>query len=405
MLKLPLAAAIVVILFSGCSRPEHVLYVYNYGWPAGTSISIIQDGEVTERTSLFGRHARLTIPRNEPFRIRTASPAVLTSVSREIDSIDEMTTFSLPRPVFRRTIGQYRLGVVVHPSCADTIASNLVASAASSFTTLSINFRNRIGEPAGNSKKITMKAHQKGIEVIAGVNVHSWNTRDNLMEYTFSVINSAEVCGVDGIVISSEFIGNTPGDLIRRHIRSIARSIHRRGMTLALETAGGRYEILTGMYRDVPAPECPDELRLDIGHPPANGEISSPVSTERIEMSIEACYEHKVPLSRLSVEMDLGARVYYENGERTGKPGELTDALYRAGTQANVRLRDGSLRLGYGGAVYTHEDGKGLAMKIGRLRDGRFKRMSGIHIICDGSGISPDSEMMNYLAESLKKSK
>ena len=409
MTKSLITAVIALMVLFSCGSPEHALYVFNYGWPASTSISVIQGGEITVRTSLYGRHARIVIPGDRPFRIRAASPAVLTFVSREINEAEEMATFSLPRPVFRRTIGRYRLGADLRSADADTIASNLIASAASSFTTLSMEFHDKSAEKLTLYREFVGKAHNAGIEVIACVNVQSWNTQEDRLANTFSMVHFAEICGIDGIVINDEFLGKSPGGFILRQIRSIAGSVHRRGMTLSMEITADRQEFMARMFIDIPVSRCPDELRLnlDIPHESKNGEIVSPVSVERIESAIVACFDHAIPLSKLSIDMNIQARAFINSdndviAREDVSPGELQDVLVRAGEQAQVRLWDGSLRLGYSGTVYAYEDGKGLAEKIGKLLPGSFKRMRGVYIVSDGSGLSPDSEMMCYLAESLQ---
>jgi len=407
MTKSLITAVIALMVLSSCGSREYALYVFNYGWPAGTSISVIQGGEITERTSLYGRHARIVIPGAGPFRIRAASPAVLTFVSREMNEAEGMATFSLPDPVFRRTIGRYRLGAELRSADADTIATNLIASAASSFTTLSMDFHDKSIETLTFNREFVEKAHKAGIEVIACVNVQSWNTQEDRLANTFSMVHFAEVCGIDGIVINDEFLGRTPGGFILRQIRSIASSVHRRGMTLAMEIAADRQEFMARMFIDIPVSLCPDELRLTLDIPHENGEIVSPVSVERIESAIVACFDHSIPLSKLSIDMNIQARAFIirDNESITRenvRPGELHDVLARAGEQAQVRLRDGSMRLGYSGTIYAYEDGEGLAEKIRKLLPGSFKRMRGVYIVSDGSGLTPDSEMMNFLGKSLE---
>ena len=407
MTKSLITALLALVVLLSCGSSEHALYVFNYGWPAGTSISVIQGGEITVRTSLYGRHTRIVIPGDEPFRIRAASPAVLTFVSHEITEAEGMAKFSLPGPVFRRTIGRYRLGADLRSADADTIALNLIASASSSFTTLSMEFHDKSAETLTFYREFVEKAHIAGIEVIACVNVQSWNTQEDRLANTFSKVHFAEVCGIDGIIINDEFLGKSPGGFILRQIRSIAGSVHRRGMTLAMEIVADRQKFMARMFMDIPVSRCPDELRLNLDIPHENGEIVSPVSVERIETAIVACFDHAIPLSKLSIDMNIQARAFINRGNdviarEEVHPGELHDVLVRAGEQVQVRLWDGSLRLGYSGTVYAYEDGEGLADKIRKLLPGSFKQMRGVYIVSDGSGLSPDSEMMSCVAESLQ---
>ena len=63
---------ILFTIFS-CERPGIELIIYNSIWPEGTIISLIHGNQTLSRSSLYGGHVRLNVPKTATYRIRAAS--------------------------------------------------------------------------------------------------------------------------------------------------------------------------------------------------------------------------------------------------------------------------------------------------------------------------------------------
>ena len=63
-----------------------------------------------------------------------------------------------------------------------------------------------------------------------------------------------------------------------------------------------------------------------------------------------------------------------------------------------VRLRDGSVRMGYGGEVYLFDDLRGVGSRITELRRVVTARNAGIWLTFDGRGVLPEPDELRRLS-------
>ncbi len=387
----------LVFIIYGCDRAAPGLEIHNSSWPDGTCISIIDGNSRVTRTTLYGIRTQLPIPKTKTYRIRVASPGYITFISDTVTVRDETATYPLPNPVPRKKIGSWRLGLAFSKDLPDSLYDHMLLNAHGSLTTVSPELLNNEHIP-----EIVRQAHKKSIDVTASVILDSVTLADIL-----ALADSAEVYCADGIVleaVGSVFIEDGFADAMRE----LAAVLHERGMTFAVKVtadcSSGELSIppvLHDIFTKAPVPERPDELRISF----ACDGIPSSVSAGSIEEKIRGLVKEHIPLSRISIELTLTAfkfSVTDDGGLKpTGlEPGEVQSLLMVSGMQGVVRLRDGSLRLGYRGALYVFDDCEGTAQKISLLRAGNFSRSAGIHIVYDGIGVKPGPEKFRIIAKS-----
>ena len=387
----------LVFIACGCDRAAPGLEINNSSWPDGTCISIIDGNSRITRTALYGIRTQLPIPKTKTYRIRAASPGYITFISDNVTVRDETATYPLPNPVPRKKIGSWRLGLAFSEDLPDSLYDHMLLNAHGSLTTVSPELLNN-----EHLHKIVRQAHEKSVEVTASVPIDSV-TLPNIL----TLADSAEVYCADGIVLepdSSVFIEAGFADAMR----GLAAVLHERGMTFAVKVTSdcGSGElsippVLHDIFKKSPAPERPDELRISF----SCGGIPSSVSAGHIEEKTGGLVKEHIPLSRISIELTLTAFKFRvkDDGflEQTGlEPGEIQSFIVASGMQGVVRLRDGSLRLGYRGALYVFDDCEGTAQKISLLRAGNFSRSAGIHIVYDGIGVKPEPKYFRIIAKS-----
>ena len=90
-----------------------------------------------------------------------------------------------------------------------------------------------------------------------------------------------------------------------------------------------------------------------------------------------------------------------ENGQpRPAAPG-MIGARVAGGGYGLVRLRGGSVRMGYAGSVYLFDDLDGIGRRILDLRRIVTARNAGIMLSFDGRGVPPDPATLIRLSETL----
>ena len=388
-----------IIIANGCGRQTPDLVIYNSTWPDGTSVSLIDGSLVTQRSKLYGGHTQLSIPKTQSYIIRAASSAHITFMSDTLTIDRERSSFSLPSPVSRRRIGSWRIGLSLRKDLPDSLYEYLLEKAHGSLTTISPDMLHN-----ALLSRIIRKAHAKGIEVTACVHLTA-----NELPDVLSLADSAEVYGVDGIVAQPDSTVLSMAEFSDA-MRGLAAALHKRGVTFAVQVIAdcGAGSILLPpgirlIFTEVPDPEMPDELRIAFI---CTGTPSS-VSAERIEEKIGELVKDHIPLSRTSVELALTGFKFrvMDDGDLEPvslKRGEVQTLLQGSGGYKVIRLRDGSLRLGYRGAFYAFDDIDGMAYRISRLRTGGLSRSGGIHIVYDGLGVAPDPEHIKRLAKSVR---
>ncbi|MDD4986801.1 MAG: hypothetical protein PHQ43_13695, partial [Dehalococcoidales bacterium] len=308
---------------------------------------------------------RFDIQNNNWYLVRVASPAHVTFLSDTLLTDKGNISFALPPPIPRPRIGSWRLGCVLSQHLPDSLYEDFTSIAHGSLTTISPDLLNN-----ERLTRIVSAAHVNNIEVTARVPVTASDTPQIL-----SIADSAEVYCVDGVVVlpdsslcaSPEFGG---------FVRQLASSLHERGLTLAvqfLSDCGADSIIIPSGIPEVmtlaPPPETPDELRISF----TCAGIQTSVTTERIEEKINELVRKHIPLSRITVELILSGFKFRfgDNGNlEPEKPeqGEIQDIIRDSGGYGIVRLRDGTLRLGFKGSLYIFDDCEGRAQKIGVLR-------------------------------------
>ncbi len=397
-MKRILALSVFLVLSLACDRPKPVLEISNHLWPEGTAISVIHEGKVVASSALYGDHVRISVPKRGVVTVRAAAPTALTSFSPELTLHGGVVSCPLPIPVTRRQAGTVNLGIGCMSSDAAPVCLALVENFAASVTSLSL----ATGDGASLTAAIA-RAHAKAVEVILRADCRKDVSVNAAFKTVLVCADEAERSGADGILF-------LPADTAVRSVefpkelRALAASLHDRGMSLIVALTP---EVLRDfhpvvLFDQVPAPECPDELRVLCYGAGPDAEIPAVASSQQMEDVLLKVMEEKIPLSRISIEVRLSAQAAGVEGKTLRPvalaPGELEKILAEAGTGSVIRLGDGALMLGYKGVDYQYEDLTGIARKMRVLRSGEFLRLHGVHVLYDGLGVKPDAAGLKELA-------
>lgn len=397
-MKRLLALAAVGLLLGGCGNNQPVLDISGGSWPEGTSVAILRGGTPVTTSSLFGGRLTMTLPGPGSYVVRAAHPEFLTALSPVIHVVPGATGHRLSTPVIRRRIGTTRLGIAFISADDDSGCAALLDCAAGSFTSVSFT-----GHSAGALAAMTARAHSRAVEVILRNDPGTAGTVRDLRKTVRRVTRAAVRCGADGVMFSPD----TGFRFDRRAVdvvRELSTEIHGLGMTFALgmypDAPDGFDPVV--FFKGIPAPSCPDEIVIvcrDDGAAVAEGCV---VSIERIENALVAMRKTTIPLSRVSIELPLGAVAWEQKG-RERRPVELERGMLarvcgEAGTGSTIRLGDGTLSLAYRGVAYAWEDLAGIAGKTAFLRTGEFARVRGVRVVYDGTAPAPDEAGLRALA-------
>jgi len=393
--RIPVSALIVSL---SCSRPQPVVEIATHHWPEGSAVSLIRNGKVVARSSLFGDHVRMNAPKPGSYHVRVASPEALASVSPELEVGPGVTAYTLPLPVMRRRIGTTNLGLGFAAPGSDSVCMRVLETSPTALTSISLYLG--VSDAAAD---IIRRAHEKGIEVLLRGEGRGRETK-TVLTSMLALSDSAERYGADGIVIVSDDSGGYDRRVMAT-VRTLAAAVHERGMTLSLALVPGEEGRFhpRAFFDSIPAPECPDDLVLLCSAAGIEKDEIAPVSLSRIENSLIAVMDGRIPLSRITVEIALSAFAYRGNGtsNREGVSlvtGAIERILSEAGSGGAIRLGDGTLILGFRGVNYAWDDLAGITRKIAFLRTGEFARVRGVRIVWDGLGVKPDTEGLKSTA-------
>jgi len=393
----------------GCDKAKPVINVLNSNWPEGTCVTVLQEGRVVARTTLFGDYVRISVPEDGFCQVRVASPSALTWISEKIPVNAGTNNYSLPSCIPRRRIGSSQIGLTVQTADPDTIYAYMLETAYPFITTISptIPVREKENNRGLSDPGIIALAHAKAVEVTTQMRLAGREYNEDIMDYCLSLIDSLEVFGADGMVMVPEALVFSDKGFLKS-VRKIASEVHKRGMTLGISLPLD-YKAVNfnpeALFSGVPPPETPDELR--IMNPQSEDSIDGlPFNlADKIEGILKLFARSKIPLKKVTVWLALSAVAYNDVGNGTYKPvdleeGTFTKVLSEVGMDAAFRLRDESLRLGYKGVIYVFDDVDGLSKKIRGLRSGNLSRAGGLHIIYDRCGVEINSDDLKQIAGS-----
>jgi hypothetical protein len=392
----------VSALFLGCGDATQKLTVVNSSWPDGASVALISEDGILSETSLYGERATLSLPASGTCFLRAASPDYIVFVSDTLffdsDDIanDPASAFHLPAPVARKTIGAHSLTLAFAPDMADTLYMRMLGNTAGHITTMVTPLISLPSLP-----HIVKAAHVHGVEITARTQLSDTVSSKTLLD---SVI----VAGIDGFVILAERT-ETESDEWYRTMRTFCGSVHKYGMTCALrietDCRSGSYspsEGLIDLMTQMPRPERPDEIVVSFQ---CSGLTHLPAA-ETMAPTLLGIESSRLPLHVVSVEIVVTALKFNvgDDGVLEKMPlarGEL-DRLIRAyDGKGQVRLPDGTLRIGDRGALYVYNDCESVAQTVRELINNGFARIGGFHILYDGFGMHPDAEDFVVIAESI----
>ncbi len=395
----------IMILFmaflTGCGKDTPVLIVENVSWPDGTVVSVIQDGKIVDRSTLYGDYVRLRAEKPGQCRIRAGKQHALTWLSEDVVLMDGENRIPLPAPSARRRAAGSIFGFSVAKSCTGAVHDILFKNPVPGVTTITVPYD--VSNADDTLNDIATTAHDHAVELLVPIHLNTL-PEDRHSERLFpDMLNRLETAGVDGVLLA---FGSdiTTQDVFLRFVRSAASEIHLRGMTLTLaapDSWPGDAEA-ESLFRDVPSPEMPDMIMIP-GLSPSEKNIS-PDTVLHIERCVDRLISDGVPQEKIAAECTFSAWAFAQgqNGEYSRVPlerGVLERILPVAGKTAVLRLRNGTLRLGYGGRVFSFDDIEGLAGKLRRLRKSPFAPRGGIHIRYDGTGITLDRDGLKQLSE------
>lgn len=401
-MMLLLLTCVVSALFLGCGDATPKLTVVNSSWPDGTSVAIITDNGILSETSLYGERATLSRPASGTYFLRAASPDYIVFISDTLfvesgDIANEPApAFHLPAAVTRKTTGAHSLALEFAPDMADTLYMRMLGNTAGYITTMGAPF---IGLPS--LLHIVKAAHVHGVGITARTRLF-----DTVSSKAF--LDSAIVAGIDGVMILAERT-ETESDEWYRTLRTFCVNLHKYGMTCAIriETncSSGSYSPSDGLIElmtQTPRPERPDEIVVSfqcpgLSHLPAAGMIAETLLV--IESS-------RLPLHVVSVEIVVTALKFNvgEDGVLEKMPlvrRELDRLIHAYDGKGQVRLPDGTLRIGDRGELYVYNDCESVTRTVREIINGGFARIGGFHILYDGYGMHPDAEDFRVIAESI----
>jgi hypothetical protein len=390
----------LLVIFLSCDRNRPFLDLTNTYWPEGSSVSLIRDGKVVARSPLIGDHVRLQAPKEGQYLVRVASPQSLTALSQEVNIVRGANGFTLPNPISRRRVGALKLGMEYGGDNSADLYRALLDTLYSSVSNISVELGKGL-----NAEDIIYRAHSKAIEVSIRGDCRKLKSLRNAGKYVSSLIDSAEVYGAEGIL----FI---PAGKDGYNLETVGLSgkyaalTHERGLSFSVGLEAENLVKFNPVvfFDKVPAPECPDELRIICGLRQSTEKETAPVSIDQIGSVLVRMHEAKIPMSRIALEIPLTAFAWRNAAK--GKtvpveiePGRLENMLRETGESAVIRLGDGSLQLAYKGNTYAFDDLSGIARKASFLYSGEFSHIRGLYIRYDGRGVKPDGEGLKRLSE------
>ncbi len=386
---------------AGCGKDRPVVVVRNLSWPDGSVVSIIQDGLIADRSTLYGDYVRLRANHPGLVHVRSGEQNALTWLSKEVLLSNGEHHIALPALSIRRRTEGKTFGLSAMIPGVDSINKLLFENPVPAVTTLTLH--NDSLDSNNSLRDIASAVHAHAVEIIVSLSLNSV-PENRPAERTFQrTLDTLETAGIDGILLTPErdlYAHNT----FFRFVRFAAREIHLRGMTveLAVPDSWPEKDGPDLFFRDVPAQEAPDMIRIAASLP--TEENLSPDTVLHIERLVGRLIRDGVPEDRISAELALSAAAFVlrHDNEYEKAPintGEIDSILPVAGMTTVVRLRDGTLRLGYGGRVYSFEDVDGLTEKLRRLNKSPFSPKGGVHILYDARGITLDRDGLKHLTE------
>lgn len=389
--------ALICILISSCSSSDRILYIYNTAWPAGTIVSLINDSETLARTSMYGDRARLDATEDGIYTVRAASTNTLTYFSDELIIPPGRYSHSLITPRERRKINGKRYGIIEENTVQIEHMAELQKDGRIFVTTMGyaapINFLEETGSSLMNT------CHVIDCELIYTIFHERWRDQETDWEFWSDILGKLEAGGYDGLMVSHRIGRGSPGAIDRLALRT-----HQRGLSLHVVLDKYDADIIKMMFNQ-PAPECPDEVVIDL-RPAQLGtqELIPPLPEELISSIMDSAYYAHIPLSRLSVVVTGSGIAYTPKDDfYTGagvSQNRIDEITALVGEQSIFRMQDGTVRFGYGGKIYMAEDSESIRQKMNRLNMGPFKRSGGIYV-SSYVETPPDSQFVISLTDAL----
>ena len=219
----------VILCIIGCGRSSEQIVITNNGWPDGTSISVLDETGIANRTTLYGSHVSVNFTQRDRIRIRAASLSHVTMISDTIPVTGGKILYTLPPPVPRRRIGSWQLGFDFRTAVTDS--SYLRVLSMNDSRTLTTISPKLLHNPGLNH--IIQGAHSRGIEITARIALTARRTAQENEEFVRACADSAEVYGIDGILVEPDSATIIAEDFAER-MQRMAGVLHSRGMLLAL---------------------------------------------------------------------------------------------------------------------------------------------------------------------------
>jgi hypothetical protein len=378
-------------MIAGCGE-QHSLVVVAPDWPDGSGITVLtDDGRAVDGSRLYGGRTRIFLPGTGPISLSIAHHRYLT----EHIVLSEGTSgnpVSLSPPVPRRTEGAGSPGIIISDSLPDSLYDAVCRDSQAAVAAVSPLLED------ARAARIVPIAHASGIVVLPRVHV-----TDSDSHTASDIADQAVRAGVEGVILDPEPVC-TGTDWFARLVLDAAGLLHQRGMTLAVRIpvpcAFDRVEIpesLAALFSELPEPERPDELILAFT---CDG-IPTAASVDRIAEVLGVAADLHISPSRCGIELVLTG--FIASGDNAGaspqraEPGVIGNLL-DGGDYGLVRLRGGSVSLGYGGDVYLFDDLRGVGDRIAELRRVVTARNAGIWLAFDGCGVRPDPDDLRRLS-------
>ncbi len=392
-----LSAIAVASLVSGCGSDRPVVTVRGQ-WPDGTGITLIRDGAVDGSTRLYGGRARVEVPAPGGYCLVAAAPGFLTRISGPMTAGDPDATWNIPLPVPRRTIAGGAVGFAFTGDAPDSLYTFLCREAPSALTAVS---------PAIADSTLTAivaAAHGAGVAVIPCFTVRGPDDPKPA-----GIVSAVAAAAADGAVLEpDETSAHAPW--FTAYIRTVSGMLHERGFTMDVripfacssEPPSVHEPIAAVFERIVPESEWPDVVRLAF----VCGGIPATAAATRIAEVLRAVAASRIPSGRCAVELRFTGFVL--RGDAQERPPDqagpgIVERLRKvaAPSMGGIHMRDGSVRLGFGGSVYMYDNLVGTAVKMGDLASLGLPHTAGVYLVFDGCGVLPDADDASRFASSL----
>lgn len=392
---------LLLLCFAGCGSDRPIVVLENVSWPDGSVVSIIQDGRIVDRSTLYGDHVMLRAAGPGICRIRAGERNALSWISGKVLLSEGINRIYLSTPSIRRRTGRGMFGLSLGTQEVDLPHALLFDNPVPGVTTLTVEYE-AFSTPE-ELLKLAATAHANAVECIVSLQLAALPEGRKSNRQFSAMLDKMEMSGIDGVLLDPD-IDTYSLDIFPQFVRTAATEIHLRGMTLTVlipESQPGNANPAV-FFRDIPSPETPDMIR--IAAPTPSETNPSPDTVLQIERAADRMVRDGVPLARISAELALSATAFTprQGGGYDHAPldaGDLESILPVAGMDAVLRLRDGTLRLGFRGRVYSFEDVEGLTWKVKRLGESPLAPKGGVHIMYDGMGITLDRSDLKRLTE------